>query len=430
MRYGVFVALFVTGCDGTESDSSEIVSAVEFLDYDGDGVNDVGFDNCPNDRNADQADTDQDGIGDACDEDADNDGFVTCGDDVVFDPATSTCEPLAADTNDSQNPDASEICNEADDDLDGVVDDGVCDEDGDGVADEDDNCPRRANADQADLDADDIGDACDSDRDGDGVGSPANTPDDLDADGFTPEDGDCNDWNRDVNPAADEVCGNRLDENCDGEVDDGCAAAEGEGEGEGAAGEGEGEGEGAAGEGEGEGEGEGGEGEGEGEGAVAGEGEGEGEGEGQAAAGEGEGEGDVRIAGAEGEGEGEGAVASACADRAFDADTAALRAEFYACDEAWRAGGDVPGWECTTTCCATSVFRRAEYALNFRCDGPKPHGAGHGPWACGLCDDAECAMSVSFFVNGTEVANAEGVPNPLDTEECTYVGAWNYRISV
>lgn len=45
----------------------------------------------------------------------------------------------------------------------------ISDEDGDGVEDEQDNCPSDANADQSDLDRDDVGDVCDDDRDGDGV---------------------------------------------------------------------------------------------------------------------------------------------------------------------------------------------------------------------------------------------------------------------
>ena len=49
------------------------------------------------------------------------------------------------------------------------------DADGDGVADYDDNCPVNSNADQADLDGDDIGDICDPDRDGDGI------PNDIEA---------------------------------------------------------------------------------------------------------------------------------------------------------------------------------------------------------------------------------------------------------
>jgi hypothetical protein len=86
-------------------------------DDDGDGI--VGcVDNCASVANTDQADTDHDGVGDAC--------------------------------------------NDADD------------ADGDEVADAIDDCPALANADQADGDADGLGDACDdcTDGDGDGFGDP------------------------------------------------------------------------------------------------------------------------------------------------------------------------------------------------------------------------------------------------------------------
>ena len=43
------------------------------------------------------------------------------------------------------------------------------DDDGDGVPDLGDNCPEVSNADQADLDLDEIGDVCDADKDGDGL---------------------------------------------------------------------------------------------------------------------------------------------------------------------------------------------------------------------------------------------------------------------
>jgi hypothetical protein len=76
-------------------------------DTDGDLVVDEE-DNCPEDANANQADADGDGVGDACE---------------------STSNPT--------------------------------DTDGDGVADADDNCPEDANANQADADGDGVGDACD-----------------------------------------------------------------------------------------------------------------------------------------------------------------------------------------------------------------------------------------------------------------------------
>ena len=48
-------------------------------DGDGDGVPDPD-DNCPETPNADQADLDGDGVGDACDTDADYDGYAAPGD--------------------------------------------------------------------------------------------------------------------------------------------------------------------------------------------------------------------------------------------------------------------------------------------------------------------------------------------------------------
>jgi Thrombospondin type 3 repeat len=123
-------------------------------DGDSDGVPDSS-DNCPTVANPDQADTDGDGIGNACDTtpngDDDNDGV---------DNGSDNCPSVA-------NP------SQTDTDGDGIGD--ACDStpngdnDGDGVDNNVDNCPGVANADQADLDGDGIGDACDSDIDGDGV---------------------------------------------------------------------------------------------------------------------------------------------------------------------------------------------------------------------------------------------------------------------
>ena len=142
---------------------------------------------------------------------------------------------------------AAEVCNGADDDCDGVPDDGLpdidedgsCDVppkdgDGDGVPDEEDSCPLVSNPDQSDLDGDGQGDACDLDDDGDGVpdekdncgqvGNP--DQEDLDADGLgdacdddddddgVPDDGDC----VPLDPAA---------PSCDGKAcgDDGCGGS-------------------------------------------------------------------------------------------------------------------------------------------------------------------------------------------------------------
>lgn len=84
-------------------------------DADNDGVLD-GTDNCPNVANADQADNDNDGIGNVCD----------------------------------STPDGE-----------------MSDSDSDGVSDSLDNCPLVANSDQLDSDADGVGDACDSTPNGD-----------------------------------------------------------------------------------------------------------------------------------------------------------------------------------------------------------------------------------------------------------------------
>lgn len=116
------------------------------LDNDFDGFDD-DVDNCPEISNSDQKDFDNDGFGDACDDDIDGDGIANNQD---------NCSTVA-------NPGQEDFDNDRYGDL--------CDndDDNDGVLDEQDNCPTVKNGRQTDFDNDGEGDACDTDDDGDGV---------------------------------------------------------------------------------------------------------------------------------------------------------------------------------------------------------------------------------------------------------------------
>ncbi|XP_035673010.1 cartilage oligomeric matrix protein-like [Branchiostoma floridae] len=112
------------------------------IDSDQDGYPDASLpcndtscqqDNCPRTPNSGQEDADGDGLGNACDDDADNDGFLNILDNC----------PLVDNFHQT-------------------------DIDGDGVGDACDNCPMNINSDQKDTDNDGLGDACDQDSDGDG----------------------------------------------------------------------------------------------------------------------------------------------------------------------------------------------------------------------------------------------------------------------
>ncbi len=137
----------------TDTDNDGIGDACDPLtDSDGDGVAD-STDNCPFNANPTQTDTDNDGIGDACDILTDSDG------DGIMD-STDNCPLVANPTQtDTDNDGIGDACE-------GPVD---TDADDDGVPDASDNCVETPNTDQANHDNDAQGDACDSDDDNDGV---------------------------------------------------------------------------------------------------------------------------------------------------------------------------------------------------------------------------------------------------------------------
>ncbi len=117
------------------------------LDPDGDGITGTA-DNCPETENPNQLDTDNDGIGDICDDDDDNDGILDAEDNCPFTPNT--------DQLDTDGDGIGDACEDPDPDRDGVLN-------------PDDNCPNTSNPDQLDTDGDGIGDVCDDDDDNDGI---------------------------------------------------------------------------------------------------------------------------------------------------------------------------------------------------------------------------------------------------------------------
>ncbi len=158
------------------------------LDTDDDGVGDV-CDNCPDDDNPGQENADGDADGDACDLDDDNDGI----------PDTEDLCPFTPGPNDDTDGDlVGDVC----DNCPGIQNAGQADQDGDGDGDDCDNCVTVYNPGQDDVDGDDVGGACDNcpvtpnndqaDGDGDGAGdvcdncSGISNPDQRDTDSIVP----------------------------------------------------------------------------------------------------------------------------------------------------------------------------------------------------------------------------------------------------
>lgn len=179
-------------------------------DVDGDGIEAICGDNCPDVSNAGQENADGDSHGDACDNcvNTDNEDQAN-GDGDTFGDACDNCP--AADNQDQANGDADshgDACdncpaddNEDQANADGDIHGDVCDNcvnaandgqensDADSLGDACDNCDLVSNEDQADGDGDGVGDVCDNcpaafnpgqgDNDGDGAGNACDgCPDD------------------------------------------------------------------------------------------------------------------------------------------------------------------------------------------------------------------------------------------------------------
>lgn len=198
----------------SDSDNNGLGDACEEDgDRDGDGVPN-GVDNCPDGANPNQIDSDGDAIGDACDDDADGDGVADRADNCV-----GVSNPGQEDSNQNGIGDACED----DQDLDGVTDD-------------EDNCPDQSNANQNDADNDGIGDVCDADIDGDGVDNDGDNCvyvgnsnqndrdgdgrgdacDDDDGDGYADDEDNCPDVS---NPNQADADGDGLGDACDTDDD-------------------------------------------------------------------------------------------------------------------------------------------------------------------------------------------------------------------
>jgi hypothetical protein len=174
--------------DSAETDEGRayLFEGACMIDTDGDEVGDP-CDLCPAIPDPLQLDADADGAGDFCD----------------CDPTDPNTHPGAVETCDGQDDDCTGAPGVDEVDLD---DDGVMPCDGD-CDDADPSRPGPETCDGRDQDCDGVVPADEVDADGDGWSTCA---------------GDCDDGSAQTSPAVFEMCGDGLDNDCDGPADEGC----------------------------------------------------------------------------------------------------------------------------------------------------------------------------------------------------------------
>ncbi len=144
-------------------------------------VDDTGYDPEPEDSDPPDSDPPDTDPPDTEPPDADGDGWT----------ADQDCD----DSDPEIHPDAEEVCDGVDNDCDGDIDEG-------------------------------LGTTWYEDLDGDGYGSPGTGIVVCDAclTGYVRDSSDCDDGDPNTNPGADEIC-DGVDNDCDGDVDEGCVAS-------------------------------------------------------------------------------------------------------------------------------------------------------------------------------------------------------------